>query len=212
MGKKKDYEDEDEDEEDTFGQPFDPFDIFTNPEKFFNSAQFKSLFKNIFKNVLGNVPGEFKNLSLEDIQKEFMKFNKKNMKKGPIVAGFNVNITPDGNFEFNRFGNIDKKPYSKKAEVRDTRVPLVEVAEEETQIIVVAEMPGVTKEDIELKADVMSLTISTKENIPGRKYYKEVALPSAINPDYAKARYTNGILEVKLKKPDVDSKKDIKID
>ena len=128
------------------------------------------------------------------------------------MAGFNINVTPDGKVKFNKFGNIDKKPYSSKPEVRDTRKPLVEVNEEENQITIIAEMPGVIKDDIELKADVTSLTISTKENPSGRNYYKEVALPTTINPDYAKARYTNGILEVKLKKTSEAYKKDIKID
>ena len=210
MAKKKD--DEDEDDEDIFDQPFDPFDIFTNPEKFFKSKQFKSLFQDIFKNLFDNFPVEFKNLSLDDIQKEFMKFKPKMTKKGPIMAGFNINVTPEGKVEFNKFGNIDKKPYSSKPEVRDTREPLVEINEEEKQITIIAEMPGVIKDDIELKADVTSLTISTKENPSGRNYYKEVALPASIDPDYAKARYTNGILEVKLKKTAEEQKKKITID
>jgi len=86
----------------------------------------------------------------------------------------------------------------------------VEVNEEEEIIIVIAEMPGVDREDIELKATIHSITISTKENA-NRNYYKEVELPSAINSDYAKARYSNGILEIELKKVDEKHKK-IKID
>ena len=71
-------------------------------------------------------------------------------------------------------------------------------------------MPGVTKEDIELKATNQSLTVSTKKDAV-RAYYKEISLPSAINSDYAKARYTNGILEVQLKKLDQKQTK-IKVD
>ncbi|MCJ7651680.1 MAG: Hsp20/alpha crystallin family protein, partial [Candidatus Lokiarchaeota archaeon] len=47
-----------------------------------------------------------------------------------------------------------------------------------------------------------SLTISTKPQTESRSYYKEINLPTAINSDYAKARYVNGILEIKLKKYD----------
>ena len=72
-------------------------------------------------------------------------------------------------------------------------------------------MPGVTREEIELKATTRSLTISTKSMDKGRNYYKELELPSPINSDYAKARYTNGILEVKLKKID-EKQTNIKID
>jgi HSP20 family protein len=79
------------------------------------------------------------------------------------------------------------------------------------QIIVIAEVPGVKKDDIEIKATSRSLTISTKENTYSKKYYKELELPSPINSDYAKARLQNGILEIKLKKID-EEHKNIKID
>jgi HSP20 family protein len=61
-------------------------------------------------------------------------------------------------------------------------------------------MPGVSKEDIELNATNRSITISTEKIVSGRSYFKEIDLPAAIDSDYAKARYTNGILEVRLKK------------
>ena len=72
-------------------------------------------------------------------------------------------------------------------------------------------MPGVTREDIELKATNQSLTISTRKETAARAYYKEINLPSAINSDYAKARYVNGILEVQLKKLD-QKQTNIKVD
>ncbi len=217
MGKKRDYEEDDEEDDDIdeknfFKMPFNPFDIFTNPEKFLKSKEFQSIMKEILGNLFKDFPGELKNLSFEDLMKEFSKFQDISKLKNPIMAGIKINLGPDGKIQFDKFGNIQKEPISGETEVRDTREPLVEVNEEENQIIVIAEMPGVIKEDIELKADVRSLTISTKENPSGRNYYKEVALPSAINPDYAKARYTNGILEVKLKKSTGTQKKDIKID
>ena len=54
--------------------------------------------------------------------------------------------------------------------------------------------------DIQLNATNRSITISTEKIVSGRSYFKEIDLPAAINQDYAKARYTNGILEVRLKK------------
>ncbi len=218
MGKKRD-EEEEEDDDDIFDTPFNFSDIFNNPEKLFNNPQFKDIFKDIFQKMFENFPSgtfpkEFKNLSLEDIQKQFKNIMKNNPNfgtKGPFMAGWSFNISPDGKPNVVPFGNIQKKPHSKKAEVRDTRDPLVEVAEEEDQIIVIAEIPGVTKEDIELKADIMSLTISTKGGAPGRHYYREVSLPSSINPDHCRARYTNGILEVKLKKAP-SGRTDIKVE
>ncbi len=207
MSKNDDYDDEDEDDSES---PFDFSKLLSDPNKLFNSKQFKHLFKEIFEKFSKNLPPEFQNLSPEDIRREFMKNKDKFGFKGPFMYGFNVNIGPDGKPTFDSFGNIKTKPHG-KPEVKKVRDPLVEVEELEDQIIIIAEMPGVTKEDIELKSTTHSLTISTKSSALGRKYFKEIELPVAINSDYAKARYTNGILEIKLKKLDAQHK-NIKVD
>lgn len=183
----------DEDEDNDFSD-FD--DFFSDPNKFFRSKQFKNLFKEIFEKILKGLPSEFKNLSPEDIKKEYTK-NKR--KFGPFIAGFKVGIGPDGKPTIDSFGHVKPKPYG-KPKVNSVREPLVEINEESDQIIVIAEIPGISREDIEIKATTHSLTISTKSDSFGRKYYKEIELPSAINSDYAKASLRNGILQVKMKK------------
>jgi len=188
-----------------------PFNFFNNfDNEFFDSKQFKQIFKEIYKKISDFLPPQFRNLSPEDVQKMFMKNKSKfGFPGGPFMAGFNINIKPDGTPVVDSFGNLKTRP-GEPGEP-GLRAPLTEVNEEPSQIIVVAEMPGVTKEDIELKATSHSLTISTKASNVNRKYYKEVELPSAINSDYAKARYQNGILEVKLKKLD-EKHTNIKVD
>ncbi len=200
MSGKDDYDDEDdEDKYEDFMNKFkgigDPSKIFGNfdPAKLFNSKEFQKMFKEIFNQLAKNLPKELQGLSPEEITREFMK-------KGPIMYGFNMGFGPDGKPIMNSFGNLEKEPISGERKVRKTREPLVEVNEEEDQIILIAEMPGVNKEDIELNATNTSITISTEKIVSGRSYFKEIDLPAPINSDYAKARYTNGILEVKLKK------------
>jgi HSP20 family protein len=204
-------EDDDEDKE----EPFDFFKFFEDPSKFvidpnklFKNKDFKNLFQDIFNKILKNLPPEFQNLSPEDIVKEFMK--NKSKFGFPIMYGFNVNIGPDGKPIVDSFGNIEPISPSGRPVVKNKREPLVEVNEEEDIIIVIAEMPGVDREDIELKATSRSITISTKEDA-SRHYHKEVELPTTIDSEYAKARYSNGILEIELKKIDEKHKK-IKID
>ena len=218
MPKKNRNEEDDEDKDEmydffkAFGDPRKFFSDpnFIDPNKLFKSKQFRNLFKEIFKKISHNLPPGFRNLSPEDIAKEFMKMDKS--KFGfPFTYGFNINIGRDGKPKVGSFGNIKAKPYSGEPEVKQAREPLTEVNEQDDQFIVICEMPGVTKEDIELKATTHSITISTKTKSKGRKYYKEVDLPSAINSDYARARYTNGILEVTLKKID-EQQKNIKVD
>ncbi len=206
MSKKNYDDDEDEEDEiDFYSEPFDFLKFFSDPSKLFKSKKFKHLFNEIFHKILENFPQELKNLSPEEIHKELMK-NKDKFIKGPFMAGFNINFGPGGKPRIDSFGNIGSKPYSGKPEVKESREPLVEISEEEDQIIVIAEMPGVTKEEIEIKASTHSLTISTSSNKYGRKYYKNVELTSAINSDKCRAQYRNGILEIKLQK----LKKDLK--
>ncbi|MEJ2250099.1 MAG: Hsp20/alpha crystallin family protein [Candidatus Lokiarchaeota archaeon] len=204
-------DDDDEDDDEDFEGPFDFFKFFQDPNKFLNSKKFQKAFSEIFEKILENLPPEFKNLSPEDIKREFMKNKSKFGFPGPFMAGFNINFDSDGNPIIDSFGNIKSKTKG-KSKVDSVREPLVEVSEEEDKLIVIAEMPGVTKEDIELKATSHSLTISTNpQTESGKKYYKEVILPTSINSEYAKARYKNGILEVKLKKMN-DEHKNIKVD
>ena len=200
MSGKDEYDDEDEEEKDA-NEDFlnmikglgDPSKLFRNfdPAKLFNSKEFQKMFKEVFSKLAKNLPKELQGLSPEEITREFMK-------KGPIMYGFNIGFGPDGKPIMDSFGNLEKEPISGKRKVRKTREPLVEVNEEQDQIIVIAEMPGVSKEDIELNATNNSITISTEKIVSGRSYFKEIDLPAAIDSDYAKARYTNGILEVKL--------------
>ena len=181
-----------------------------DPNKLFSSKQFKQLFNDIFGKISKNLPPEFQNLSPEDLMREFRKNKSKFGLNSPIMYGFNVNIDKDGKPKIDSFGNIKPKPYSGKPVVKSKREPLVEVSEEKDQIVVIAEMPGVDRNDIELEATSDSLIISTKENA-GRDYYKNVKLSSSVNLDVAKARYTNGILEVRLNKTN-EKRTNIQID
>ncbi len=71
------------------------------------------------------------------------------------------------------------------------------VDEKEGKIKVVAEMPGVEREDIHLKALEDSLSIRAEHG--ERKYDTTVPLTIKVEPSSANATYNNGVLEVKLK-------------
>ncbi|MEM0266012.1 MAG: archaeal heat shock protein Hsp20 [Archaeoglobaceae archaeon] len=112
----------------------------------------------------------------------------------PIVRGFSIRIGPDGKPEIREFGT---KPLIKETGIEE-RKPLVDVIETDNEVQVIAEMPGVRKEDIELKATERSLEIKAEGE--SRKYHEIVNLPAEVDPDSARARYNNGVLEVTLAK------------
>jgi HSP20 family protein len=120
---------------------------------------------------------------------------------GPFVYGYSVKIGPDGKPIVREFGNIKPGLGGEKGSplsLQDRREPLVDVIDEEDQIRVLAELPGVDKKDINLYADEHTLTI--KVETPERRYYKELALPDEIDSSSSKSTYRNGILETVLKK------------
>jgi len=70
--------------------------------------------------------------------------------------------------------------------------------ENEKEIRVVAELPGVEKTDIKLHGTEDSIDISVDK--PQNKYYKEVQLPAKVRVKEATSTYKNGVLEVVLPK------------
>lgn len=110
------------------------------------------------------------------------------------VYGFNFRVGPDGKPHFQEFGNLPTRPGLTK----DTREPLVDVVDGKETISVTAEMPGITKEDIELKFEDATLTI--KVDNENRKYYKEIPLSADVDAKSVKATYNNGILDIEFKK------------
>ncbi|RLF12290.1 MAG: Hsp20/alpha crystallin family protein [Thermoprotei archaeon] len=116
---------------------------------------------------------------------------------GPIVYGYTMTIGPDGKPVIREFGNVkpSRLGLMKPSEERE---PLVDVIPGDRVVHVVAEMPGVSKEDIKLEATEDELVISAESE--RRKYHKVVSLPVKVDPKSAKASYKNGVLEVTLNK------------
>ncbi len=115
---------------------------------------------------------------------------------GPIVYGYSVTIGPDGKPEIREFGNVKRGTGESWKEIQDKREPLVDVVTSDKDVKVIAEIPGVRKEDIEVTVDERKVTISV--GTESRRYYKELELPGAVNPTGAKSAYNNGILEITL--------------
>lgn len=116
---------------------------------------------------------------------------------GPFVYGYSVKIGPDGKPEVREFGNV-KPTREGLPQVQEEREPLVDIVETDSEIHVVAELPGVDKKDIKLSGTEDSLTIEVDS--PRRKYFKDVKLPAKVRVREAKTGYKNGVLEVTFPK------------
>lgn len=116
----------------------------------------------------------------------------------PLVYGFNIKVDKNGVPMIEQFGNVKNAPNG--MHVTEKRKPMVDVIDREGEIAVIAEVPGVDKRGISVKATSKTLEISSKGEDASRNYFNAINLPESVNTKGARARYKNGILEVTLKK------------
>ncbi len=117
------------------------------------------------------------------------------------VYGFSVK-TALGNqgereLKIEPFGNIHRQS-SGDAVVDELREPLVDVHEEEDHVLVLAEIPGVSRKDVELELCEDRLTIRAQRG--DKRYRKEVALPESFPREKMRWECTNGILKIRLER------------
>ncbi|MHA1409022.1 MAG: Hsp20/alpha crystallin family protein [Candidatus Odinarchaeia archaeon] len=94
------------------------------------------------------------------------------------------------------------------------RTPDVDIIETGDELVITCDMPGLNKEDIDLKVTEDMIEISSEVKSEDRKeeegylrrersyrkFYRKIPLPKPVIPSKAKAAYNNGVLEVRLKK------------
>src|ERR671915_392233 len=122
---------------------------------------------------------------------------------GPIVYGYSMTIGPDGKPRVKEFGNVSSPlgggggSFTRPL-ISSEREPLSDVTTSNTQVKVIVEMPGVSKDKIRINAYDNSLEIMSDD--PQRKYHEAIDLPPEADIETAKSSYRNGILEITFKK------------
>ena len=103
--------------------------------------------------------------------------------------------------------------------------PAVDLYEENDDIVVKAELPGMEKDNIEVNLSGNQLTIKgekkEEEEVKKEGYYRSersygsflrtLELPAEVQADNVKAAFKNGVLEIRLPKTEEAKKKEIKI-
>lgn len=114
--------------------------------------------------------------------------------------------------------------YSKDLNFR-TSVP-VDIKEDGGNVVLTADLPGVQKDDINLKADEDSVEISAESSAElkeenekyvrrersSRSFRRVVSWPTKVNAETVKAEYNDGVLRVEAEKQDKNSGDSIEIE
>ena len=101
----------------------------------------------------------------------------------------------------------------------------MDIFDKADSIIIHAELPGVTKDDvsIEVKENVLTLKgerVEVKEVNEDKyfrkersfgSFYRAFTLPSTINPNSIKATFKDGVLEIEIPKPEEQKPKQVQI-
>jgi HSP20 family protein len=130
---------------------------------------------------------------------------------GPIVYGYSVTVGPEGKPIVREFGNLKPTLDARAPQLTSEREPLADVVMTDKEVKVIAEMPGISKENIKLNAYENKVEISTTEKAE-RKYHKIIDLPPDADVDTVRSSYKNGILEITFDKKSRPKGKEIKVD
>jgi HSP20 family protein len=103
--------------------------------------------------------------------------------------------------------------------------PVVDVYDNDDSIVIQAELPGVEKKDIRIDVKDRLLTLkgerSTDKEVTEEKYYRRERsygsfqrvfnLPVDVDPDKIEAAYADGLLKVRIPKPETQKPKQITV-
>lgn len=115
----------------------------------------------------------------------------------PLVYGLSMRTGDDGYPVVQEFGNVPQRGGSDAS----CKEPLTDIVEEGDRIKVIVELPGVDKQDIELRSEGRELNISV--DTERKRFCKDLELPCDVRGDSAAAEYRNGVLTVTMAKAPV---------
>lgn len=103
--------------------------------------------------------------------------------------------------------------------------PAIDVFEQDGNLVVRADVPGLKKDDIEVTATEDSVSIKgefkKEEKVEEQGFYRQerrygrffrtIPMPTAINPDQVKAGFKEGVLEIIAPKAEAEKAKEKKV-
>jgi len=129
------------------------------------------------------------------IMEDAMKHASSPQRGEPFVYGFSMRVGPDGVPQIQPFGSAARNV--PEVGLEEGREPLSDVMVGEKDVAITIELPGVEKQDVNLRVAEDHVTVRAEK---GRRYHKRIHLPVKVVPSSAKATFKNGILDVTLQR------------
>ncbi len=124
--------------------------------------------------------------------------------------GFTMTQGPDGRPLIREFG---QNPFQEQLNIgvptEEEILTQVDVDTNQNKVRIIAEIPGISKEDIKINATENKVIIKAQKN--SQIISKELPIEVKINPETANANYNNGILDLTLEIEEGNQGKEIKI-
>lgn len=100
--------------------------------------------------------------------------------------------------------------------------PAVNIIEAEEGLVLVADIPGASKEalDVNVEKGILTISAPAQHTMPGTSsyrefelanYYRQFTIPESLDHEKAKAEYVNGILTLRVPKAEVAKPKRIAV-
>ena len=187
-------------------------------------------------------------MSEEEKKKQYYYYGKKEKKAGEVRKGAEEGIVPYSSGEIQRDFDRMMERFQREFEdfwempskwshgmrwrhgfpmmpFRETMMPSVDLEDRGKDFRLTVDLPGFTKEDVEIEVSDDSVTIHAKKtraeeekkaNYVRRErtaqaFYRRIQLPEKVRSDDAKASLTNGILEIILPKKEPKETKKVTI-
>ena len=115
---------------------------------------------------------------------------------GPYYYGYQMTVGPNGKPQVKEWGNVRPTSSTGLISPDGARESYVDetLNEKEKTLQLVTEMPGIEKSDIQV--NVIDGIVSISAEHGDRKYSTKIPLKYKVDENSAKAKYTNGILEL----------------
>jgi HSP20 family protein len=104
-------------------------------------------------------------------------------------------------------------------------VPAMDLVEQDAEFVLRADLPGISEEDvkIELQDDVLTVSGERKAEHEERKeghyrlersfgsFSRSLTLPEGVDPEHIKASFDDGVLEVRIPRPEIRKPRKVQI-